>query len=119
MKIKFIVLFFLLGILLVGCSNELKVGDQFVLVDTVSGGHSINDYKEATEAIISMGEDFDPSTMGHLIDISNIEVIFEGEEVQIIKVSEEYNMFQLQHIDPNTGQEIEIWVTKEDLNEAR
>jgi hypothetical protein len=107
--------------LLAGCGTP-KVGDKFILKESVTGGHSINSFDKVAKEIQDyekQGIEFDSPEMTQLVDMSDIEVFDKGDEVEITDVSDKYNMYKVKHIDPDTGDKKEVWVDKDLLEKSR
>jgi hypothetical protein len=99
----------LVGGLLAGCA-DIQEGDHITLKNTIYGGYSINDWAKAMK---------EADKVGDKVDVSNIDHVDKGEEIEVLKVSDKYKADQIEYTDPDTNEKTDIWVSHDDLEAAK
>jgi hypothetical protein len=130
-KLKFILSLLFLCLLLTAC-GQLEVGDTFTLKGDITGGDNINSMQEFSEQIKELDElgyditsDPDPDNEEIPKDIMLLDKadyvhdFDEGDEVEVIEISDKHNKIRLKNTDPDTGDVLKIWVDRDELNKAK
>ena len=107
----------LLCLILAAC-GEPKVGDTFRLERNTVGGMDINSMDKTVDEMRKLQEMGDPDSVEEHLDLSEINSFSVGTVVRVTEISDKHNMFQIESINPKTGDNMKMWIKGDELKRA-